>query len=202
MIPSVPDPYLYSKHTANLLSSRVKIDFMLKIATPDYCFCPFCGQKLVLKSDGERLRKRCLACNWTYYPREGASVGAVIIRGNKVLMVKRNREPHRGTWMFPAGYTEFGEHPEESLKREVKEETGLKVTDFQLINVFQVVDDLSAPGHFIFFYKVHATGKLKNGDTAENQEVAWQNTDNLPKIGWKIHKEVAKLLKKNKKETP
>jgi ADP-ribose pyrophosphatase YjhB (NUDIX family) len=172
---------------------------MLKIQPPNYKFCPFCSRKLVIKSDGERPRKYCLTCNWTYYPREGASVLAVILRGKKALMVKRNREPHKGTWMFPAGYTEFGEHPEESLKREVKEETGLKVTDFKLIKVFQAVDDISAPGHFIFFYSVKASGKLKNGDPNENQEIAWQNINNLPEIGWKIHKEVKKLVLTNPK---
>lgn len=171
---------------------------MLKIQLQNYQFCPFCAQKLVLKSDGERLRKRCLACNWTYYPREGASVMSLILRGKKVLMVKRNREPYKGTWMFPAGYTEFGEHPEESLKREVKEETGLKVVSSKLIKVFQAVDDKSAPGHFIFTYSVKATGKLKNGDKDENQEVAWQDIGNLPQIGWKIHKEIVILLPKLK----
>lgn len=171
---------------------------MLKIQPPNYKYCPFCAQKLVLKSDGERSRKRCLKCNWTYYPREGASVMAIILRGQKVLMAKRNREPHKGTWMFPAGYTEFGEHPEESLKRELKEETGLKVTSSKLINVFQAVDDVSAPGHFIFFYLVKASGELKNGDLKENQEVAWQDINNLPKIGWKIHRDVANLLLKLK----
>lgn len=170
------------------------MNFMLKIKLPNYRYCPFCSQKLVLRSDGERLRKRCLACNWTYYPREGASVAAVITKGDKVLMVKRNREPHKGTWMFPAGYTEFGEHPEESLKREVKEETNLKVMSLSLIKVFQAVDDLSAPGHLIFFYQVKASGKLKNGDPKENQEVAWLKINKLTSIGWKIHKGVAKLL--------
>jgi ADP-ribose pyrophosphatase YjhB (NUDIX family) len=172
---------------------------MLKIKPPNYKFCPFCGQKLVLKSDGERLRKHCSVCRWTYYPREGTSVGAVILRGQKVLMVKRNREPYKGTWMFPAGYTEFGEHPEESLKREVKEETGLKVTGGKLIKVFQAVDDISAPGHFIFFYSVKVSGELKNGDPNENQEVAWQDINKLPKIGWKIHQKVAKMLFKTRR---
>jgi hypothetical protein len=40
---------------------------------------------------------------------------------------------------------------------------------------------------------------IKNGDPNENQEVDWQDINNLPKIGWKIHKEVVKLLLSLKK---
>jgi len=100
---------------------------MLKIKPPNYQFCPFCGKKLEIKDEEGEKRKFCSSCNWTYYPHVHSAVAAVIVSQGKALMVKRAREPFKDTWMFPAGFVDFGEHPLETLKREVKEETGLKV---------------------------------------------------------------------------
>ncbi len=72
---------------------------MLKIKPPNYQFCPFCGGKLEIKKEEERERKFCSSCNWTYYPHVACAVAAVIVRGSRVLMVRRNREPYKGTWM-------------------------------------------------------------------------------------------------------
>jgi len=103
---------------------------MLKINPPNYQFCPFCGKKLKIKKEENKKRRFCPFCNWTYYPHVGGAVAAIIIKNKKVLLVKRKREPNKGTWMLPAGFIDFGEHPEETVKREIKEETGLKAKKF------------------------------------------------------------------------
>jgi 8-oxo-dGTP diphosphatase len=57
-------------------------------------------------------------------------VTSAIIRNyeNKVLIVKREpNDSFPNKWEFPGGKSEYGEHPEESVKREVKEETGLTI---------------------------------------------------------------------------
>lgn len=82
-----------------------------------------------------------------------ASAEAIIIKNGKVLLVKRAREPYKGTWMFPAGFIDFGEHPTETITREVSEETGLKLKKAELFKVLQSEDDPRSPGHFLFFIK-------------------------------------------------
>lgn len=167
---------------------------MLKTEPPNYRFCPFCGRKLENKIEEERKRKFCSPCNWTYYPHVAGSAAAIIIRGQKILLVKRNREPYKNTWMFPAGFIDFGEHPQETLVREVKEETGLKVKSIKLFKVLQSEDDPRSPGHFLFFYEVEvAGGKLKT-DNEENQDIGWYDIKNPPIIGWKSHRQIIKLL--------
>lgn len=149
---------------------------MLKINPPNYIFCPFCSKKLsIVNVEDGRKRKSCRFCHWTHYPHVGAAATAVIIRGKKVLMVQRAEEPYKDTWMFPAGFIEYGEHPMDALKREVKEETNLTVIKARLMDVFQSGDDPRSPGHFVFFYKA-AVSKGK------------------PKIGWKTHKHIMRLL--------
>ena len=55
------------------------------------------------------------------------AVGAIILKDDKILLVKRGAEPGIGKWSIPGGSMEFGETMEEAVKREVKEETGLDV---------------------------------------------------------------------------
>jgi len=163
---------------------------MLKIIPPDYKYCPFCGGELSLREEEKTERKFCPKCKWTYYPTVTQSAGGVAIRNEKVLLVKRNREPYKGTWMYPAGFLQYGEHPDEALVREFKEETGYEVSKFKLTDVLQSEDDYREPGHLTFNYLVEIKGKSKNGDHEENSEMKWFDLNHLPEIGWKIQKEV------------
>ncbi|QEE28752.1 NUDIX domain-containing protein [Terriglobus albidus] len=55
-------------------------------------------------------------------------VGAIVFQDDKVLLVRRGREPLKGEWSLPGGRLELGEHLEAAVVREVKEETGLDVS--------------------------------------------------------------------------
>lgn len=171
-----------------------KLLFMLNLPPPSYIYSPFCGKELDTKIEEGKERKWCTSCKWTYYPHVNCAVGAVIVKDDKVIMVKRNRDPYKGTWMFPAGFVDYGEHPEDTLKREVREETGLEVMKFEFISLLQNPDDPRATGHFGIFYKVTETeGEMKN-DEDENQDLQWQSVNSLPEIGWESHKKVAATL--------
>jgi ADP-ribose pyrophosphatase YjhB (NUDIX family) len=61
-----------------------------------------------------------------------ASVEAVIVQDDSLLFLKRNNPPVKDQWWFPGGRVRKGETLEQSLLREVKEETGLKVTESKL----------------------------------------------------------------------
>ncbi|WP_340009017.1 NUDIX hydrolase [Paenibacillus sp. FSL K6-0276] len=52
-------------------------------------------------------------------------VYGVLVKNDKVLLIKKARGPHTGKWDFPGGSIEFGEEPYETLKREFWEETGI-----------------------------------------------------------------------------
>jgi len=172
---------------------------MLKIKPPDYKFCPLCGTKLSVKKDvdGEE-RKICPNCGWVYYPHVFASANAVVVKEGRVLLVKRAIEPYKNTWMFPAGFVKYGEHPKETVLRELKEETNLDGKNPKLIDVFQSTDDPRAQGHFVFFFRVEATGNLKSNYTKENSKMGWFNIDKSPNIGWKIHRQIMKSLQEGK----
>jgi ADP-ribose pyrophosphatase YjhB (NUDIX family) len=61
------------------------------------------------------------------YPRYAiAAVGAVMLRGDEILLVRRGYPPGLGKWSIPGGVVEPGERLGEAAKRELKEETGLE----------------------------------------------------------------------------
>lgn len=100
--------------------------------------------------------------------------------------------------MFPAGFIDFGEHPEEALTRELNEETGMLLKGFRLINVLQSIDDPREPGHFAFVYKVTAEEGGEATDKEENSDIEWFEIKNPPEIGWKGHRHIMDLLQKGK----
>jgi len=68
-------------------------------------------------------------------PRVG--VGAVVLDGDRVLLVQRGHPPGQGKWSFPGGLVHLGERLEDAAVREVEEECGLRVA---LLGVCGVVD--------------------------------------------------------------
>ena len=71
-----------------------------------------------------------------YPDRPYVGVGAVIVQGGQVLIVKRKYEPLAGQWSLPGGGVEVGETLEAAVAREMLEETGLEVEVGPVIEVF------------------------------------------------------------------
>jgi 8-oxo-dGTP diphosphatase len=74
-----------------------------------------------------------------YPDRPIVAVGAVILDGDRVLLVQRGQEPLKGEWSLPGGAVELGETLEEALVREVREETSLDVAVGPMVEVFDSI---------------------------------------------------------------
>jgi len=64
-------------------------------------------------------------------------VGAVVLRGPEVLLIRRGKPPFEGRWSIPGGGLEFGESVREAARREVREETGCEIEILGLLDVFE-----------------------------------------------------------------
>jgi NADH pyrophosphatase NudC (nudix superfamily) len=88
-------------------------------------FCSNCGSTVELRSIGGADRIACISCNHIYWGNYSIGVGALIIKEDKVLLVRRAQEPGKGFWTNPGGYIEQMEPIEETIVREVLEEAGI-----------------------------------------------------------------------------
>ena len=76
----------------------------------------------------------------SYPTQPGFGVGAVVIEGGKVLLVRRGHAPLQGRWTLPGGMVELGETLEDALKREVLEETGWTVRVGKQLALFDFIE--------------------------------------------------------------
>jgi 8-oxo-dGTP diphosphatase len=79
-------------------------------------------------------------------------VGAVVIDGTKVLLVRRGREPLKGEWSLPGGALELGETLQQGVVREVLEETGLIVVPAGIVEVLDRITQDPATGQIRYHY--------------------------------------------------
>ncbi len=119
------------------------------------------------------------------YPKQPlVGVGAVLICNGKILLEKRKNEPGKGKWSIPGGLVELGESVEETVIREVHEETGLLVEKPEHIDVVDNVtrdENGEIKYHFViidYFVKLKG-GTLKASSDAE--ELRWVAFDEVEK---------------------
>ena len=89
-------------------------------------YCPICGAK-AFEVQNEKAKK-CQACGFVYYFNPSAAVACFIRNADgELLLVRRGKEPAKGTLDLPGGFVDMHETGEEAAQREIREETGLEV---------------------------------------------------------------------------
>jgi 8-oxo-dGTP diphosphatase len=136
-----------------------------------------------------------------YPDRPVVGVGAVVLDGDRVLLIKRGNEPLKGQWSLPGGSVEIGETLETAIAREVREETGLAV---EVGPIVEVLDRITRDAggrvehHFVLVdFVCRATeGVLRGASDADAAE--WVPLERLTTYGvggvtvQVIHKAVAR----------
>ena len=104
-------------------------------------YCPKCGSSEFNKS-GERSLK-CYDCGFHIFINSSAAVAALVTDdGGKLMLVTRGVEPNYGKLDLPGGFIDPMESAEDAVKRELKEELGLRVKALKFLG--------SAPNEYVF----------------------------------------------------
>lgn len=111
--------------------------------------------------------------------RKGAS--CFIIQNNSILLTERRTEPLIGYWEVPSGKQEVGENVEQTIKREVKEETNLDVEIIEEIGI-NINDEYKFESHMFLAHIVG--GELVNTEPHAHSKIEFFDLNNLPeKLG-------------------
>lgn len=121
--------------------------------------------------------KRRVSRDGRRYPRHPIlGVGAIIFRRDRVLLIERGKPPLKGFWSLPGGAVETGERLEESVRREVLEETGLVIKPVRLFTIFERImrdDRGEAEYHYVLLdYLCRVTGGTLKA-ASDVSRVAW-----------------------------
>jgi 8-oxo-dGTP diphosphatase len=116
-------------------------------------------------------------------------VGIIILKGDSILLGKRNDDPSKadselhgeGTWTCPGGKLEFMENIGACAKREILEETGIRVNTLKLISV---TNDIANDAHFITigFSCSDFDGEPQVKEPDEITEWKWFQLNKLPEV--------------------
>ena len=105
------------------------------------------------------------------YPKP--CVGAVIERGDgRILVLKSNK--WSGKYIIVGGHVEVDEHPEDAVRREVKEETGLDVEVKSLIQMICATPENYAKQESFLMIDYYCVGDGSvRADEGEFSDVKW-----------------------------
>jgi len=153
----------------------------------DYIYCPTCKNKLTYHNFDKQNVLACNLCSFTFWNNPQPVVSALIEINGKVLLIKRKGQTYNGFWAMPGGIINSFEEPSQSIKREVKEECGLTVTDLDLLDAYLIIyapNGLNKkPSHtsIDLIYKCGIKEKsIKKFTSNEVSKVALFNKETLP----------------------
>lgn len=141
-------------------------------------FCSRCGGKMLLSRDERAVV--CQSCGRVVYPSIAPCVIVAITNGDKLLMTKYNPKNHKySRYALVAGYNEIGETLEDTVRREVMEEVGLKVKNIRYFGnqPWSFTDTLLVG----FFCELDGSPEIKMDDD-ELSFAQWFTRDEIPKM--------------------
>ena len=130
-----------------------------------------------------------------YPDRPILGVGAVIVSGDRALLVRRATEPLKGEWSVPGGVLELGEKLRDGAAREALEETGLRVEAGEVLDVFDSIftdADGRTQYHYVlidFLCRLRAGEAVAGSDVSE---VRWVTESDL--AGMKLRESIAQVV--------
>lgn len=147
-------------------------------------FCGVCGAPMRMHTD---ISKRCTSCGKEVWPQLATAIIVRISKGDEILLVHAKNFA-TNFYGLVAGFVETGETLEEAVRREVREETQLEITNLRYFG--------SQPWPYPCGLMVGFTAEYVSGDMhlqrSELSNGGWFNANNLPTIPEKLS--IARML--------
>lgn len=139
--------------------------------------CGVCGSPTIAREEGDDRSISCTKCNHTVWPKAANAIIVAVTKGDKLLM-GHNTMFEDGMYSVIAGFVELGETFEDCVRREVFEETGIKVDNIKYFG--------SQPWPFPHSMMIAYTAEYLEGDiNVDNDEIThakWFTKEEIPGI--------------------
>lgn len=113
-------------------------------------------------------------------PKVGA--GVLVKNEDKVLFLKRKNSHGENTWSFPGGHLEFNEELEDCVRREVEEETGIKVKNIKFETITNDIFKEEGKHYITIFMSCeYDSGKVQVMEEDKCTQVDWFDWNELPR---------------------
>jgi ADP-ribose pyrophosphatase YjhB (NUDIX family) len=153
-----------------------------------YRYCPRCATPLQ-SFDEHPYRRKCPNCGWIYWGNAKPTACALVERegprGKEVLLVRRAIEPCKGMWDIPGGFLDLHETPEQAVRRELQEETGLHILVLGILGIWPDQDPYGGEDqrtlNIVYAARVPFDAQARAGDDAS--AIGWFTADALPAPG-------------------
>jgi len=125
----------------------------------------------------------------TKYARPSLATDAIVFGyfGGRIhtLLIQRKNHPFKGRWVFPGGFVEVYEDPDEGVRRELREETGVEIGELAQLAVFGR-PDRDPRYHVIsaaYIGVIAPEAAVVNADD-DAANAAWHPVDHTPPLGF------------------
>lgn len=150
-------------------------------------FCPRCGSN-GFSVDAEK-KFTCAACDFVFYINAcGTVVGVVNASGGRIVLTVRDHEPAAGTLDLPGGFIDLHETAEEALRREMREELNLDVTQSTYIcsmpNLYVYKDILYHTIDFFYLCQVSNLDEIQSREEVRDIRIVKLMEIDLNEIGF------------------
>jgi ADP-ribose pyrophosphatase YjhB (NUDIX family) len=150
----------------------------------EFRFCPLCSNELIpLASGPDHGRVGCRRGHFVHYENPAVTAFAFVERSGRYLVLQRGQDPYRGRWELPGGFVEEGESPAEGIRREIFEETGLRVDAPSIIGAY--TSRYGDHGKWTVDVAFHCRAPHGNLSlSAESSDAAWVSIEQMPPLAF------------------
>jgi 8-oxo-dGTP diphosphatase len=139
-------------------------------------------------------------CGWYTFGMENrpkVGIGIMIFKDGKILLGKRKASHGAGEYAFPGGHLEYMEGFEQCARREIAEESGIKVKNVQ----FQFLANVKEynPKHYVHIGLIAdwESGEPQTLEPEKLESWGWYSLDNLPQPMFKASVRTIEAFKRN-----
>jgi NAD+ diphosphatase len=135
-------------------------------------FCAQCGSPTTMASAG--WKRSCAACRASHFPRTDPVVIMLAVRGERALLGRNRRRPG-ARFSCLAGFVEPGETLEEAVRREVREEAGVRCGRVRYL----ATQPWPFPSSLMIGFLAEALSEEITVDAEELAEARWFSRDEV-----------------------